>query len=414
MTGGTFFSIKTISMEITKSYELQTLLSYADYPNMFKLLVTPFIDSNYLPGLGKAKTYLTVAGILSGLSMFFLGSETNHMINNGQHSKLVLTWIFLQSMSTINSATIDFWSTTLLRGKYKRYGGVALSMGGLISKVLTFDFFIPLSSTKWLNKTLYKNNPRDTPLVTLKQLCQFIGIFQLVCVFLMVFFVAERSPQRGDQRPPTFKEIWTIVPKILRKHSYVSLMIVVLSFDLFLHMMVHPFVYKLIELGFPNSKLAVDHFMGFPAAIFFKFLAYYLIKEGKMIRRSTIVRICMTGVSILGVYYILQFEQDRDIDKLNPKVIFIVCLRSAEYMSFIFWYGFLSDKIQPQFAATIISIYRTFGTFASNITNTMSNFLMSYVKEFRNYCIPMILATCIMFVLLWPLVLKVDTLKKEE
>ncbi len=78
------FTLKGVSSSEIGALTLQL------YPNAFKWLAAPFIDTHYCMFLGKRKTYLVLISIVHAILSMFVSFYINDWVENNEIGKITL------------------------------------------------------------------------------------------------------------------------------------------------------------------------------------------------------------------------------------------------------------------------------------------------------------------------------------
>jgi hypothetical protein len=87
----------------------------------------------------------------------------------------------------------EAWILTLFNDEDKAKASTYLNIGQNMGNLIGFQLFTPLNDLDWLNKNIFVNNPRDSPLVSHQMYCLFISAYFMGQILINELFVAEEK-----------------------------------------------------------------------------------------------------------------------------------------------------------------------------------------------------------------------------
>jgi MFS transporter, PAT family, solute carrier family 33 (acetyl-CoA transportor), member 1 len=196
-------SIPMIMKENGASYQSLSLFSLVSLPFSLKLLWAPLVDSLYIPGIGRRKTWLLPVQFICGFVMIYGSLHINDWVQNTSHdkelsqinaNKLTLFFLLLYFLMATQDITVDGWALTMLSRQNVSYASTCNALGQVLGLFLANQGFIVLSDPSWCQRVLGLAHP----LIDLSSFMCFWGGVFIVLTLLVMFFKTEVEPESAE------------------------------------------------------------------------------------------------------------------------------------------------------------------------------------------------------------------------
>lgn len=176
------------------SYSQVGVFSLAAYPYSMKLIWSPMVDAIYWPKIGRRRLWIIPIQTISGLTLIYLGSIVNEMIDNPglQLTKITGFFFLLVLFCATQDIAVDGWALTCLLPESLSFASTAQTIGINTGYFSSFTIFLALSSPDFANKYL-RSVPLDEGLFTMGSYLKFWGWMYLL-VTIIVCLVPEDPP----------------------------------------------------------------------------------------------------------------------------------------------------------------------------------------------------------------------------
>ncbi|KAK6463626.1 acetyl-coenzyme A transporter 1-domain-containing protein [Scheffersomyces coipomensis] len=173
------------------SYSQVGIFSLAAYPYSLKLIWSPIVDAFYFPKIGRRRSWIIPIQTISGLTLIYLGSGIDILLNDPQKNLPMITACFflLVFFCATQDIAVDGWALTCLSPDSLSYASTAQTIGINTGYFSSFTIFLALSSPDFANKYL-RDTPIDEGLFSLGQYLRFWG-FMYLLVTGFLYFVPE-------------------------------------------------------------------------------------------------------------------------------------------------------------------------------------------------------------------------------
>ncbi|KAF2477220.1 uncharacterized protein BDR25DRAFT_208292 [Lindgomyces ingoldianus] len=272
-TGSVPFLLKGIV-----SYSSIGVFSLAAYPYSLKLLWSPIVDAVWTPRLGRRKSWILPIQTVSGLSMIWLGSQVNKMLESAGEKEgsgiwsFTWWWFALVFLCATQDIAVDGWALTLLSQENLAYASTAQTVGLTAGQFLSYTVFLAFSSTDFANKWFRPANaPGDTGLMTLDGYLKFWGWAYLLVTFGLAVMKREERTKNTDG----IWEVYKIMGGILKLKNIQTFIIIHLIAKIGFQANDGVTSLKLIDKGFSQEDLALTILIDFPFEVG---LGYYIGK----------------------------------------------------------------------------------------------------------------------------------------
>ncbi|KAJ3333649.1 hypothetical protein HDU76_005629 [Blyttiomyces sp. JEL0837] len=265
--GLTFGSVPFL-LKSKLSFSDIALFSLSSYPYSLKLLWSPLVDSIYFKSIGRRKSWIVPIQMITGISLFILGTRIDTMLASEEIPVKALALIFttIVFLCATQDIAVDGWALTLLADENKAYASTAQTIGLNSGYFLSFTVFLALNSKEFCGKYLGASGS----LLELGSYLQFWGVMFLICNIWLVFFKKE-APEVVDTSEITlvYKHIIQVCMMPHMKNFIILLLIAKLGF------IANESVtaLKLLEKGFQKEDLALAVLIDFPFQMLFGYYA---------------------------------------------------------------------------------------------------------------------------------------------
>lgn len=204
------------------SYNANAIFALCSWPFSLKLLWAPIVDSVFIKGIGRRKSWLVPVQLVAGIIMIVGSDFVENQLGLGSLDASSPTESFdaLQSMNVkgvtifffvlyflmaTQDIAVDGWALTMLSKPNRGKGPVCNSIGQNIGYFMSFVGFLALndaesSETLWRPLLRLKSRPGEG-LVSLGAFIRFMGGFMVVVTTFVAIFKSE-----NDSTPPPKKK----------------------------------------------------------------------------------------------------------------------------------------------------------------------------------------------------------------
>jgi PAT family acetyl-CoA transporter-like MFS transporter 1 len=255
------------------SYSQIGVYSLASYPYSLKLLWSPIVDAVWSPALGRRKSWILPIQLLSGLSMIWLGTGAQKMMEeagaNGGAGIWGFTawWFGLVFLCATQDIAVDGWALTLLSPSNLSYASTAQTVGLTAGQFLSYTVFLALSSPDFANK-YFRAVPQEAGLFTLDGYLIFWGWAYLVVTLGLAFLKREDRTKEKD----SILDVYKVMGGILKLRNVQIFIVIHLIAKIGFQANDAVTNLKLLDKGFSQEDLALTVLIDFPFEIM---LGYY-------------------------------------------------------------------------------------------------------------------------------------------
>jgi PAT family acetyl-CoA transporter-like MFS transporter 1 len=255
------------------SYSQIGVYSLASYPYSLKLLWSPIVDAVWSPALGRRKSWILPIQLLSGLSMIWLGTGAQKMMEeagaNGGAGIWGFTawWFGLVFLCATQDIAVDGWALTLLSPSNLSYASTAQTVGLTAGQFLSYTVFLALSSPDFANK-YFRAVPQEAGLFTLDGYLIFWGWAYLVVTLGLAFLKREDRTKEKD----SILDVYKVMGGILKLRNVQIFIVIHLIAKIGFQANDAVTNLKLLDKGFSHEDLALTVLIDFPFEIM---LGYY-------------------------------------------------------------------------------------------------------------------------------------------
>lgn len=173
------------------------LFGLAFYPYSMKLLWSPIIDFYWFERLGRRKSWIVPTQLVAGCFMIALGLQTPQLFqrvkDHDLHAlgKYVLACFCLIFLFASQGCAMDGWGLTLLPISSAHWVSTVKIVGMTLGSFVSYTLYILVNSSKFLQTTAPLKKVSEGE--SLGTLTTYLGLFNLVCGALILFFKSEEK-----------------------------------------------------------------------------------------------------------------------------------------------------------------------------------------------------------------------------
>lgn len=255
------------------SYGQIGVYSLASYPYSLKLLWSPIVDAVWSPKVGRRKSWILPIQLLSGLSMIWLGSGAQKMMEEAGADGGAGVWGFtgwwfaLVFLCATQDIAVDGWALTLLSPSNLSYASTAQTVGLTAGQFLSYTVFLALSSPDFANK-YFRNTPQDVGLFTLDSYLVFWGWAYLAVTLGLALLKREDRTKEKD----SILDVYKVMGGIMKLRNVQIFIVIHLIAKIGFQANDAVTNLKLLDKGFSQEDLALTVLIDFPFEIM---LGYY-------------------------------------------------------------------------------------------------------------------------------------------
>ncbi len=165
-------------------------LTFQVYPNSFKWLAAPFIDTYFCKFFGKRKTYLVLLSVLHSIMIFVLSFYINDWVENENIVKITLFGFIWNTTGLFKVSAHLAWGVTHFRPEIKGQGYSWMQFGSALGAVTAIPIFLFLNSDSFCEWFGFSG-----AILSHRVFCIFISICNMAGAMWIQFGVAERDPK---------------------------------------------------------------------------------------------------------------------------------------------------------------------------------------------------------------------------
>ncbi|KAA8499441.1 putative membrane protein [Porphyridium purpureum] len=254
------------------SYTQLGVFSLASYPYSLKLAWSPIVDSVWNARLGRRKSWIIPAQVMSAVLMLALSFHTQKTIEEGRVLLLTVMFSMLVFLAATQDIAVDGWALTILSKQNLSYASTCQSLGLTSGFFCSFTLFLALSNSEFCQTYLssFIPIPASGSLLTLEKFLRIAAAMYLVVTGSLIFVKeANGSATNGSssrertEMYKTYEDLGALLrmPQLWRLG--VALFIAKIGFA------VHDNVtaLKLLEKGFPRQTMALVALIQLPFEI---------------------------------------------------------------------------------------------------------------------------------------------------
>uniref|UniRef100_A0A1A9ZLW7 Major facilitator superfamily (MFS) profile domain-containing protein n=1 Tax=Glossina pallidipes TaxID=7398 RepID=A0A1A9ZLW7_GLOPL len=249
------------------SYREQAEFSITLWPFSLKLLWAPIVDSCYIRGFGRRKSWLVPSQYMIGIFMLFLSMHVERWLGgNGLEPNvplLTLVFFLLNFLAATQDIAVDGWALTMLKSCNVSYASTCNSVGQTAGYFFGYVTFIAFESKDFCNKYL-RSIPKEHGMITLPEFLWFCGWCFLLATTLVAIFkkeddltAANSDVRRTDIYELNLYESYKILISMIRMRPIQILAIILLTAKVTFSAADAVTQLKLIDAGVPKEKLAL-------------------------------------------------------------------------------------------------------------------------------------------------------------
>lgn len=224
------------------------------YPSCFKLIWGPAVDFFWSERIGRRMTWALPTQLFSGLAMVAIGVWTTFYFQTIEQSEkhnnqvlYVLAWVFISTLSAIQSCVTDGWGVRILPRKKVHWVSSAHTLGSISGSFVSYSLFMLIYESRI--------SDFDQAPLALGQFISYWGVFFLASGALLPLLKQE-AVDSADIRCQISTAYRTIL-RIGRIRAVQTTILVHLLGRLAFEVNDSATDLKLLDKGFGNSNLAL-------------------------------------------------------------------------------------------------------------------------------------------------------------
>lgn len=377
-----------IMKENGASYQSLSLFSLVSLPFSLKLLWAPFVDSLFIPAIGRRKTWLIPVQFICGFVMIYGSFHINSWIQNTSYdkdlsqsnaNKLTLFFFCLYFLMATQDIAVDGWALTMLSRQNVSYASTCNSLGQVLGLFLANQGFIVLSDASWCHRIL----GLDHPLIDLSSFMCFWGGVFLVLTFLVMILKKEIEPENSGEITDGLYETYRHIIWIFQLKPVQTLTVILLTARIAFGPNDAVSQFKLQEYGMAKADIATISPILFCLSLTLPaILGKQLSYQPMTMYLSGIMLKVMTSFLIWCIFELSIIEYNPQSSPNGPSIYFfilfiiIMCMNElAGNMIFGSQTAFFAKIADPSIGGTYMTLLNT----VSNLGGKWPNFLALYL-----------------------------------
>ena len=405
-------SIRIIFQSQKASYHQMSMYSFVKYPEIFKFVIAPLVDTYYFRSFGKSKTYLSISSIMIALTCLVVSNYADDLIANNYVALVSCMLIVINSFQAFYFMAATIWIVTLFTGEEeKTRGSLTKPIADSIGKHLLTGLFIPLNSVKWLNNYVYsREHAVSQPCITHRHFFMFAGIGLLTIVGFVTLFVAEKRIELKSKL--SFNIILKFSKKLLTNINLMKLTGFFVAFECLHYLVTELISYKVMNAGFSKESAAIVDTCTIPITIVAGILYQRYLRFGHLITAAHY----MAAIWLISMLIKYSLAIKLEDDPSWPGAFWVYLLVNsigALATPLICLLAYLVHISDPRTSSTLIGIMLGICQFAHMVPKSISLFLAKYIDP-DIIIITLKMIHFLALISLYKLARYLDTLKAAE
>ncbi|KZS90306.1 hypothetical protein SISNIDRAFT_551622 [Sistotremastrum niveocremeum HHB9708] len=283
------------------SFSQLAFFSLSTYPYSLKLLWAPFVDSMYLPKLGRRKSWIIPSQLQLGAMMFWLSLHTDYIYGHPENHLVAITVFFtvLVLLAATQDIAVDGWTLTLLPKEHLSYASTCQMIGLTTGFFSSFTVFFAFNSPEFV-KMLH------LPILTLSAYLRF---WAFVCWSITVFLLFKNEEEtHSSEEVLSLSKVYSMMWRIIRLKNVMSLCAIHLVAGA-------PFIasgtlttLKLYEKGLKQEQLSFLVLADYVVHLFAGYLAGRWGKGSKPLKPwiyafCARLGLCLTSIGVVALFH---------------------------------------------------------------------------------------------------------------
>lgn len=380
---GYFWSVQISIQEKGATFKDQSTLSIAFYPNSFKFLLAPILDSFFSVTIGKSKTYYLLGTFLTGLFFLYLTFSIQDLIDRVKVVYLTIIFFTINTLLSVSEIAGDAWCLTLFSDSDRAKVPTFQSLGQALGITIAYNFFTPFNDVAWLNEKIFYDNPVDQPLLTHGMYCMFVCALFAAQFTVVLLWVAEDITNVKDATDiVTFGDVLKVLPRHFSNKYMRSLVFYMFACRMFYYMIESTFDLMLLKNGHMNIRRSfisnVDLFM-FPLVFLASYCTVYYLHVGRLIRTFHLFMFVVVTHGLFRLVTVLDLIESRNSERTliaRGLTSLVYGMDFSTYFLSSFFYSIVNPKIGNTGMTCLISLMNQ--TLA--LSQTVGLYLADYVE----------------------------------
>eukprot|EP00096_Caligus_rogercresseyi_P010209 TRINITY_DN3640_c0_g1_i1.p1 TRINITY_DN3640_c0_g1~~TRINITY_DN3640_c0_g1_i1.p1 ORF type:complete len:534 (+),score=141.53 TRINITY_DN3640_c0_g1_i1:94-1695(+) len=371
-------------------YKEQAEFSFAFWPFSLKLLWAPIVDSLYVARLGgRRKTWLIPVQYAIGITMYYLSSRVEALIESENIGSLTAAFFFLNFLAATQDIVVDGWALTMLAPENVSYASTCNSVGQTAGYFMGYVGYLGLESYG---------------LVNLPQFLNFFAYVFVISTTLVALLKAEKSEALNhyeaeesaqalleeENAPKSESDLgvvktYRLLYKILRLETmFPSMVLFLLTAKIGFSAIDSITSLKLIEAGVPKESLGMLALPLTPLQILLPLLISRYTSGPRPMNlylKAYPFRLLM-GLVVVGFVYLSPGFMGEDgsypIYYYGILVIIFAFHQVTVYSMFVSSMAFSSLISDPAVGGTYMTLLNTLNNLGGNWPSTLALWLVDY------------------------------------
>lgn len=390
------------------SYSQVGIFSLASYPYSLKLLWSPIVDAIYNRRLGRRKSWIIPVQLVSGITLLYLGSVINNLMDDPLKylGKITCCFFLLVLFCATQDIAVDGWALTVLSPESLSFASTAQTIGMNCGYFLSFTVFLALSSPDFANRYL-RSVPKEEGLFNLGGYLVFWGWMYILVTVLLVW-IPEDPPHLQKKNFDKFsadhfknedhhnvlesnryfhdlKYVYNAMFQVLKLPNIQTFVVILLFAKLGFQVNEAATNLKLLEKGLSKEDLSITVLIDFPFEMIFGYYAGRWSSGKKPLRPwlfGFVGRLVAAAWAHLILYYFPKVEDG----KISPKLFLVIILQHllGSFMAtiqFVSLCAFHTKIADPAIGGTYMTTLNTL----SNYGGTWPRLIVLYLIDKFTY-----------------------------
>ena len=381
--------VKSVYMSMMEVVDNTTLsiFSIVYYPLSYKVLCAPLVDMFYIPKLGKCKSYMVICGFMLSIIFYTISGFTESLINKDGVIKLTIVWYIVFQTLVFFQCAADIYLLKISPDVTKAELSIYQDLGAVLGEFLSFNVFLPLNSVKFLNRSLFKENPLTEPVVTHAQFLIFMATFTFIIVLTLLLFVGERIVEHNENKV-TFKRLAKVAPRFFSRIAMVKLILYVISARV-LRYIVNATIYpKMTKLGFSKADMANVDTVLFPIYFIVSFcgLKKFMVEGALMKLNHVMNSIC--ALIVLCKYFLIIDLQANNVPMRTFCLLAFFMFVERFAVRPVYLAGFINTIAPVSIGSTFVALFTSINVACQSLPTSMGLWLEDHLPiSYATFCI---------------------------
>jgi len=235
-----------------------------------------------------------------------------------------------------------------------------------------------LNSVKFLNSTLFKNNPLTEPLITYEEFLLFIATVVFLITAYMLLFVGERIIEHNTNQL-NCKKLAAVVPRFFTRSTIVKLIFYIMGMRVLRYMINATVAPKLTRLGFSRADMANVDTVLFPAYFLISLLGIKkLLVEGRLMKLYHFMAFVCAVLVLLKYFIILDIQNNGAFWRAFCSYAVVLFIEKFAARP-VYLASFVNTMAPIEIGSTFVALFVSIGVATQSVPTSMGLWLEDHI-----------------------------------